>query len=87
MFQTCLISRINLRFMFITSFVPRGAEGVIRPGRHSEGVAKKGKRKKEKKENEDKEKKRKTEKENMGEARNVSNTIKWSILAAAPLCT
>ena len=67
-----------------------GAEGAIRPGRHSEGSGKKGKKekrkkgKKEKKVKKDK-KEKKREKENMGEACNFS--IKWSILAAAPLCT
>ena len=88
MFQTCLISRINLRFMFMTSFVPRGEQrGRFAPDGTLRGAEKKGKRKKEEKEKGEKKKKKNREKENMGEARNVSKTIKWSILAAAPLFT
>ena len=69
-----------------TSGVPRGEEGAIRPGRHSEGGGKKrGKEKKKKKKKRKKGKEKK--KENKGEACNFRKTIKWSILAAAPLCT
>ena len=65
-----------------------GGEGANRPGRHSEGGGKKGKREKSKKGKKERKEKNKTrEKENMGEACNFSKTIKWSILATAPLCT
>ena len=58
-----------------------GVRGEIRPGRHSEGGGKKGEKEKQKKW------KKRFKKTNMGEACNFSKTIKWSILAAAPLCT
>ena len=41
------------------SGVPRGAEGAIRPGRHSEGGGKKGKKRKKKKRKKGKKEKRK----------------------------
>ena len=84
MFQTCLIFRINLQFMFMTSFVPRGEQrGLFAPGGTLRGRQKREKERKRKRKKGKRKKNR--EKENMGEARNVSKTIKWSILAAAPL--
>ena len=60
---------VYITVLVVKSLLEWRTEGIreeIRPGRHSEGGGKKGK----------KEKKRK----NMGEACNFSKTIKWSIL-------
>ena len=61
----------------------KGAEGAIRPRRHSEGAAKKGKKKK--KEKGKKEKREKKEKENMGDACNYSETKMEHFSCGAPM--
>ena len=64
-----------------------GVEGAIRPGRHSEGVAKKGKRKKEKKEKRKRKKRKKEEERNRkyGEACNYSETKMEHLSCGAPM--
>ena len=70
-----------------SSGVPRGAEGAIRPGRHSEGGGKKGKKEKRKKRKKEKgrKKEKKREKENMGEACNYSKTKLEHLSCGAPM--
>ena len=68
------------------SGVPRGAEGEIRLGRHSEGGGKKGKKEKKKKRRKRKRKKGKRKKK-IWENHVITVKQKWNILAAAPLCT
>ena len=75
----------------MVSGVPRGgAEGAVRPGRHSEGGGKKGKKKKEKKRKKGKKEKKKNrkkreKKENMGEACNYSKTKLEHLSCGAPM--
>ena len=65
-----------------------GQRGKFAPGGTLRGAAKKGNKKKKKKKKKKRiEEKIKKEKETMGEAYNLSKLIKWSISAAAPLCT
>ena len=69
------------------SGVPKGGQRGESPRAALWGGGKKRKKEKRKKEKKEKGKKEKKEQENMGEACNFNKTIKWSILAAAPLCT
>ena len=64
-----------------------GQRGRFAPGGTLRGRQKREKKKKKKRKKRKKREKKKKRKKNMGEACNFSKTIKWSILAAAPLCT
>ena len=76
-----------------SSGVPReggGAEGAIRPGRHSERGGKKKKKKKRKKGEREKGKKgkrNKRKKRKIWEKHVITVKLKWNLSAAAPLCT
>ena len=72
-------SQLQMFFVAISlQWRTEGAEGAIRPGRHSEGGGKKGKREKrkeEKKEKRRKERKKKREKENIWEKHVISQKL------------
>ena len=70
----------------VTPVAYRGAEGAIRPGRHSEGGGKKGKKKKRKKRKKgNREKRKKREKENKGEGCNFRKTKMEHLSCGAPM--
>ena len=69
------------------SGVPRGEEGAIRPGRHSEMGGKKRGNKEKKQGKAGQGKKGKRKKKKIWETHAITVKLKWNILAAALLCT